>query len=529
MPNEGSKFMNEENNMDIKNHLTAKSYWIDSTSETNYPTLEKDIKVDIAIIGGGITGITTALLLKNEGIKIALIEADKIVQGTTGHTTAYVTSQHDIMYNKLINSVGIEKAKQYADANEGAIDFIEDMVRKYNIDCDFCRLPAYIYTTDENYIDTIREEAKAAKSLGIKASYIEKLDLPFSVKGALCFENQAQFHPRKYLLKVAENISGNGSQIYENTRAVDIEHGDLYTVITDTGFKVIAPIVVLASHFPFYDGLGLYFARLRPQRSYVIAAKIKDELPKGTFVDAGEEGWYFRSQNYKDGKMIIIGGQDHKTAHGDNLMEHYVNLENYAKENFKVEKFLYRWSTQDYITIDGVPYVGNLTSASKNIYVATGYGEWGMTNGTAAANIIRDIIVKGESPYREVYNPSRNTSVEGVKSFAKENFDVAKELIKGKLQIGQYNIELEKDEGKIVELEGKRYGAYRDKKGELHIVDITCTHIGCELKWNNAERSWDCPCHGSRFTFEGDIIEGPAVTKLNHYTESKNTIDSNII
>ena len=521
--------MNEKNNISIDNELTAKSYWLDSTSETNYPTLEKDIKVDIAIIGGGITGITTALLLKNEGFKIALIEADKIAQGTTGHTTAYVTSQHDIIYSNLISRMGFKKAKQYADANEGAIDFIESMVQKYNIDCDFCRLPAYIYTTDENYIETIMAEVEAAKSLGIKAKYIEKLDLPFSIKGALCFENQGQFHPRKYLLKIAENLNGNDSQIYEHTRAVDIEHDDLYTVITDTGFKVIASKIVIASHFPFYDGLGLYFARLRPERSYVITAKIKDDLPKGTFVDAGESGWYFRSQNYKDGQMIIIGGQDHKTAHGGDMMKHYENLKDFAQKNFCVEKFLYRWSTQDYITLDGVPYVGKLTSTSENIYVATGYGEWGMTNGTAAANILRDIIVNKESPYEEVYNPSRHIFPNGIKNLVVENFDVGSQLIKGKLNAGQYNFHLKNDEGKIVDIDGERYGAYRDKNGELHIVDITCTHLGCELKWNSAESSWDCPCHGSRFTFEGDIIEGPAVCKLNHYKESKNTIDSNLI
>jgi len=223
--------MNGKDNMCINNILTPKSYWLDSTCETNYPTLEKDIKVDIVIIGGGITGITTAFLLKEEGYKVALIEADKIVQGTTGHTTAYITSQHDIIYKNLINTMGIEKAKQYADANEGAIDFIENMVNKYNIDCDFYRLPAYIFATDEKYIDTIIEEADAAKSLGIKAKYIKNLDLPFSIKGALCFENQAQFHPRKYLLKVAENISSNDSQIYENTRAVDIEHDKVYTIV----------------------------------------------------------------------------------------------------------------------------------------------------------------------------------------------------------------------------------------------------------------------------------------------------------
>jgi glycine/D-amino acid oxidase-like deaminating enzyme/nitrite reductase/ring-hydroxylating ferredoxin subunit len=525
----GSKFMNEKNNINIDNFLTPKSYWLDSTAETNYKALEKDIEVDIAIVGGGITGITTALLLKNEGYKVALIEADKIVQGTTGHTTAYVTSQHGIIYNNLINTMGSEKAKQYADANEGAIDFIENMVNKYSIDCDFCRLPAFIYTTDKSYIDTLKKESKAAKSLDIKAKYIDKLDLPFEVEGALCFENQAQFHPRKYLLKLAENISGSGSQIYEHTRAVDIEHDDLYTVVTDTGFKVIASKVVLASHFPFYDGLGLYFARLRPQRSYVISAIIKDKLPKGTFVDAEKDSWYFRMQSYKDAQMIIIGGQDHKTAHGGDMIKHFVNLKTFAENNFNIEKFLYRWSTQDYMTLDGVPYVGNLTSTSENIYVATGYGEWGMTNGTAAAGIIRDLILKNESPYEKVYNPSRHNSTNGIKNFVKENFDVATQLIKGKLQVGQYNFNLKNGEGKIVEIDAERYGAYRDENGELHIVDITCTHLGCELKWNSAEKSWDCPCHGSRFTFEGDIIEGPAVSRLNHYTEGNNTIDSNMI
>lgn len=525
--------MNEKSNMCIIDNLISKSYWLDSTPETNYPTLEKDINVDIAIIGGGITGITTAFLLKNEGAKVALIEADRIVQGTTGHTTSFVTSQHDYIYSSLINSVGNEKARQYADANEGAIDFIESMVNKYNIDCDFCRLPAYTYSTDEADIDKIKTEVEAAKNLGIKAKFTEKLDLPFSIKGAVCFENQAQFHPRKYLLKIAENFHGEDSKIYEHTRIVDIEHDNLYTLITDTGLKVSAEKVVLASHFPFYDGLGLYFARLRPQRSYVITAKIKNELPEGTFVDGSEAEWYFRSQKYRDGKMIIIGGQDHKTAHGEDMMQRYVNLKNYAETNFNIEKFLYIWSTQDYKTIDGVPYVGKLTSSSENIYVATGYGEWGMTNGTAAANILRDIIVKNESRYEEVYSPSRDIAAKGIKNLVKENFDVAKELIKGKLQAGEYageyNIDLKNDEGDIVIINGERYGAYRDKNGKLHLVDITCTHLGCELKWNSAEKSWDCPCHGSRFTFEGDIIEGPAVCRLNYYKGDKNTIDSNLV
>ncbi|MHC1685918.1 MAG: FAD-dependent oxidoreductase [Clostridiaceae bacterium] len=518
-----------DKNICINDDLTSKSYWLDSTYETNYPTLDKDTEVDVAIIGGGITGITTAYLLKNQGFKVAIIEADRISQGTTGHTTSFVTSQHDIIYSNLIKQMGFKKAKQYADANEGAIDFIEDLVRKFNIDCDFYRLPAYIYTTDEKYISDLKDEADAAKRLGIQASYVENLDLPLPVKGALRFDNQAQFHPRKYLLKIAENIPGDGSEIYEHSHVVDVTIDNLFTLVTDTGFKVKASKVVLASHFPFFDGLGLYFAKLRPERSYVITAKIKNQLPSGTFVDGGDSSWYFRMQDYRDGQMLIVGGQDHKTAHGGDMKQHYVNLKKFAEETFDIEEFLYLWSTQDYITLDDIPYVGKLTAKSENIYVATGYGEWGMTNGTAAANIITDLIVKNESPYQEVYDPSRDISTKGIKNVVKENLDVAKELIKGKLQFGSHNLNLKNDEGKVVSIHGERYGAYKDKDGNLHLVDITCTHLGCELKWNSAERSWDCPCHGSRFTFEGDIIEGPAVTRLHHYKDGKNTIDSNIL
>lgn len=521
--------MSHENKACIIDNLTSKSYWLDSTSKTNYPTLDKDIETDVAIIGGGITGITAAFLLKNEGFKVTVVEADRIVQGTTGHTTAFVTSQHNIIYNNLINNFGFERAKQYADANQHAIDFIENIVNKYNIDCDFYRLPAYTYITDEADLPQASKEADAAKSLGIDAKFVENLNLPFPIKGAVCFENQAQFHPRKYLLKLAEGIPDDNNQIYEHTRVVDIEHNDLYTLITDTGLKISARKVILASHFPFYDGLGFYFAKLRPQRSYVVTAKIKNEIPKGTFVAGGNEGWYFRSQKYRDGQMLIVGGQDHKTAHGGDMLERYNKLKAYASSTFDVDKFLYVWSTQDYITVDGVPYVGRLTSESENIYVGTGYGEWGMTNGTAAANIIKDLIVHNESPYEDIYSPSRSVLTGGFTNLIKENLDVAAQLIKGKLQTGEYDIDLNNDEAKVVELDGDRYGAYKDKDGRLHLVDITCTHLGCELKWNSAEKTWDCPCHGSRFTFEGDIVEGPAVTRLNYYKKDKNTIDSNVL
>ena len=505
-----------------------KSYWIDSTEFTNYPTLNEDIEIEIAIVGGGITGITVAELLKKQGMKVAVIEANKIVQGATGYTTAKITSQHHLIYYNLINQFGIEKAKQYADANEFAIEFIDKNIKENNIDCDFRRLTAYMYTNDDTYIDKIQKETDAALKLGLKAKYLESAPLPFSTKAALSFDNQAEFHPRKYLLPIAEKIPGDGSYIFENTRIVAAEEGNPCVLLTDKGNKITCQKLIIASHFPCYDGLGLYFTRLRADRSYVICAKVKEKFPNGIFINAEEPGRSLRSQNYKDGQLVIIGGEGHKTAHGENTISHYKNLINFAKTTFNSPNILYRWSTQDYITLDSVPYVGLLNSRVDNIYVATGYGKWGMTNGTAAAIILKDLIMKIDNPWKDIYNPSRFVSTTSTKKFVIENFDVAKEFVIGKLKSVVTNVNLNKGEGKVVELSGNKYGAFKDQDGITHIVDITCTHLGCELKWNAAETSWDCPCHGSRFTYEGDIIDGPAVIKLNHYKDEPNKIRPNL-
>jgi glycine/D-amino acid oxidase-like deaminating enzyme/nitrite reductase/ring-hydroxylating ferredoxin subunit len=505
-----------------------KSYWLDSTALTNYPTLNEDIKIEVAIIGGGITGITAAELLKKQGVKVAIIEANRIIQGTTGHTTAKITTQHHLIYHKLINAFGLEKAKQYADANEFALEFIDKNIRQNNIHCDFRRLSAYMYTNDDAFIEKIQNETDAALKLGLKAKYLQATPLPFSTKAALSFENQAEFHPRKYLLPIAEKIPGDGSYIFENTIVVAVEEGNPCVLLTDKGNKITCGVLIIASHFPCYDGLGLYFTKLRPDRSYVIGATIKEKFPDGIFINAEEPGRSLRSQNYKDGQLVLVGGEGHKTAHGENTINHYKNLIDFAESTFNVQNILYRWSTQDYITLDSVPYVGLLNSRTENIYVATGYGKWGMTNGIAAAVILKDLIMNIDNPWKDVYNPSRSASTTGAKNFIIENFDVAKELIIGKIKSVGKNLTINEGEGKIVELEGAKYGAYKDHQGITHIVDITCTHLGCELKWNIAEKSWDCPCHGSRFSYEGDIIEGPAVHRLNHFKEEPNKIHPNL-
>ncbi|MDD4503255.1 MAG: FAD-dependent oxidoreductase, partial [Clostridiaceae bacterium] len=505
------------------------SYWLSSTDKTNYPALEKDIKVDAAIIGGGITGITTAYLLKKEGLRVAVIEADRILQGTTAHTTAKITSQHGIIYNKLRNYFGEEKARQYAEANEAAISIISDLIKQENIDCDFHWEPAYIFTLMDSYIQQIADESNTAVSLGIKASFIENIPLPFQVKGAVRFDNQARFHPRKYLLPLAKKVEGNDSFIFENTRVVDINKGNPCTVITNQGKKVTADNVIIASHFPCFDGMGFYFARMYPERSYSLAVKVKEKFLGGMYITAEDPGRSLRSQEYEGGELLIVAGEHHKTAHGTNFHKHYENLMEFAQKHYDLEELLFRWSTQDYTTLDKIPYTGRLTSKTPNIFVATGFRKWGMTNSTVSAMIIKDLILKGENPWAEVYDPSRFVPNPSITSFISINADVAAKLVTGKLKSVPQNINIERGEAKTVEMEGNKMGVYRDEKGQLHAVDTTCTHLGCELKWNDAERSWDCPCHGSRFTYEGEIIEGPAINELQHDCHDKNKIDPNIV
>ncbi|MEN6317097.1 MAG: FAD-dependent oxidoreductase [Clostridiaceae bacterium] len=500
------------------------SYWMASTPGTDYPVLDKDIKVDIAIIGGGFVGISTAYMFSKEGLKVVIIEADRILQGTTGHTTAKITSQHGLIYNKIKSQMSEEFAKQYADANETAIRMIEKIAKENEIECDYTPQSAYDFTYRDGYVDKISEEVKVASSLGIKATYLEEIPLPFKIKAAVRFDNQAQFHPRKYLLHLAEYISKHGCQIFEQSRVVNIEEGDRYILITNKGKKVTAEKVIIASHYPCYNKAGMYFARIWPDRSYVLAARVKEKYPGGMYITAEEPGRSLRSQKSDDGELILIGGEHHKTGQGEDTIKHYEALVDYSNKNFTVEDIPYRWSTQDCMTLDDVPYIGHFTSDTPNMYIATGFGKWGMTNSTVSSLILRDLIIAGKSPWQDVYNPSRKTLAASAKTFVVENLNVAKELIKGKTSRLPDDVDINADEGKVIEAEGQRAGAYKDEHGTMHIVNTTCTHMGCELMWNSAEKSWDCPCHGSRFSYEGDIIEGPAVKPLDMHNDV-NTIE----
>lgn len=510
--------------MSTENEIISKSYWLDSTPDTSYPVLKEDIDTDILIVGAGLAGLSCAYILHKEGFKVTVLEADRICQGASAHTTAKITSQHGLIYKKVVSSLGEGLARQYAEANERAIYEIGKIIEENKIDCDYISQPAYVFTQEDKYIRDIEDEVDIATKLGIKASYVEDLPLSLPIKAAVKFDSQAQFHPRKYLLSLAQIIEKR-VQIFEKSRAVDIEEErGRYIVITEGGHKVKANKVIIASQYPFYNKHGIYFTRLYPKRSYILGIYAREKYPGGMYVNAEDPTRSLRQQNTKDGELILVVGSNHTTGQSPDTKVHYEELEEFAKKIFTVENIPYRWSTQDYDTPDGIPYIGPFTSNTPNLYVATGFQKWGMTNSMVSAMIIRDLIVKGESPWQDVYNPSRKNIISSAKNFIVENLKVAEHLIDGKLTPLPREIDLNPGEAKVVKIEGERIGAYKDEEGKVHLVNTTCTHMGCELNWNSAEKSWDCPCHGSRFTYTGEIIEGPAVKPL-RFTDDVNTIE----
>ncbi len=502
-------------NLVEKTFLQApESYWMASTPKTDYPQLKENIKTDILVIGGGITGITTAYLLQKEGLDVVIIDTNRIAAATSGHTTAKITSLHDLIYAKLIKQVGNEGAYKYGEINEKAINTIADIVSSNNIQCDFSRQPNYVFTQDEDYIEKIEEEVNAARSLDLPASYKSNLPLPIEIQGAICFDNQAQFHPRKYLLALADIFVKKGGRIFENTTALDIHHGENCITSIKGDLKITSNKVIVTTQFPFYDGGGLYATKMYAERSYIVAAKSPNKFPGGMYISYEDPSRSLRYQPIEnDEQLILIGGEHHKTGQDDKENDHYKNLILYASNTFSAFDIPYRWSAQDYTVMDDVPYIGYITSEKHNIFVATGFAKWGMTSSTSAAMIIRDLILSGNSDYNYIFSPSRLKPVFS-KNFYEQNLNVVENLIAGKTKSLPEEFSLELEEGKPVKVDGKKAGAYRDKDGNIFVVDTTCTHLGCEVRWNSAEKTWDCPCHASRFDYKGNVIEGPAIKPL---------------
>ncbi|MBD2344124.1 FAD-dependent oxidoreductase [Anabaena subtropica] len=492
------------------------SYWIDSTPTTNFPSLSKNLSVDVAIVGAGIAGITAARLLKRAGKTVAVIESRQISTGVSGHTTAKITSLHQLIYADLIKNHGEEKARIYAQSNQAALEFVAKTVAEEQIDCDFSRQNAYTFAETDDNLKDIEKEVEAALKLGLPATFVCETSLPFPVAGAVKFENQAQFHSRKYLLHLIKQIPGDGSYVFENTTVEKVEENNLCQVTTNKGI-IQAQDVIVTTNIPITDE-GLFFAKTYPKRSYIIGARIADEkAPIGMYIGSGEKYYSIRTTPHKGGLLLLVGGGGHKVGTVENTEDKYLDLENYARSRFGVDSIDYRWSTQDFVSFDQIPYIGKLTPLSKHTFVATGFSLWGMTKGTLSGIILADKILGIENPAADLYDATRATpfvQIEGIK----QNLQVGTHWIGDRLKGLNKSLEdVAIGEGKVVTVDGDKVAAYRDETGKIHAVSAVCSHLGCVVAWNSGEKSWDCPCHGSRFSCIGEVLHGPTVKDLKKF------------
>jgi glycine/D-amino acid oxidase-like deaminating enzyme/nitrite reductase/ring-hydroxylating ferredoxin subunit len=472
------------------------SIWLETTGP-EFPRLERDIAADVAVVGGGIVGVTTALLLHEAGARVVLIDANRIGHGVTGHTTAKVSSQHGLRYASLRSQHGAEAARAYGEANEQALEWIAARVERDRLDCDFRRRSAYVYSKEWSQIE---DEARAASAAGLPAWFAESAPLPFDTGPAVRFADQAEFHPHKYLLGLVEQLP----EVYERTHAVQV--GD---AVRTPGGAITARHTIVATHMPFPDR-SLAFARVHPQRSYAITCRIADAPPDGMFISADEPTRSVRTV----GELLLVGGEGHRP--GAATADRYARLEAFAREHWDVQAVEHRWSSQDLLPADGLPLVGRLTPWEPSVLMATGFAKWGITNGTAAAHILTDLVLGRENPHASLFDPRRLHLRAGATKLVTENAKVAAHFVGDRLRDrgARELTDLAPSEGDIVRHAGERVAGYRDDDGALIAVSATCTHLGCQVRFNDAERTWDCPCHGSRFAVDGSVLEGPAVHRL---------------
>lgn len=492
------------------------SVWIETgPAQPQFPRLDADAHADVAVIGGGIVGITTALLLREAGASVVLLEADRLAHGVTGHTTAKVSSQHGMIYAQLHKRFGADAARTYATVNERALEWIAARVQRDGIDCDFRRRPSYAYVTSSSKRSQAQQEAQAAADAGLPVSLVHETPLPYPVEAAVRFDDQGEFHVRKYLLALVERLAGDdGCQIFEHTRAVQVDTDGRCAVRT-AGGTVSADGVVVATHYPFLDR-SLAFARVHPQRSYAILCRITGAPPEGMFISADSPTRSIRAVPLDGEELLLVGGEGHKTGTGGDTEERYRRLEDFAREHWDVQSVAYRWSAQDNSTADGIPYVGKLTPRTDTVFMATGFAKWGMTGGTAAAHLLTDLLLDRPNPTAAMFDPNRLNLRASATSLVKENAQVGLRFVGDRVtkRGGRAIDDLQPGEGDIVRLGGDVVAGYRDDDGTLTAVSATCTHLGCRVNWNSAERSWDCPCHGSRFSPSGEVLQGPAVHRL---------------
>ena len=491
-----------------------RSLWL-AEAEPGYPALEGDADavVDAVVVGAGITGATTAFLLAEAGASVALLDSSRVAHGATGYTTAKLTVGHNIVYRTLVDSYGEEVARRFARSNGEAIE----RVAGHALDCDFERATNYVYAERPESVPELEEEAEAARAAGVAAELTTVTDLPYPVAAALRVDGQAQFHPWKYVAGLVRLVAERGGRVFELTRATHVAKGDPCVVTTPRG-RVRGRHVVLATQLPFLDR-GLFFARAHPVKSYAVAAPVPDDVaPRGMYISCDAPTRSVRSAPGPDGaRFVIVGGEGHKPGVDPATEERYARLEDFLAERFGGAQAEYRWSTHDYVPVDHLPYIGRLRGGDPRILVATGFAKWGMTKGTLAASILADAVLGRPNEYAELYDATRANARRSALAFARENAGVGLRFFRDRVRSRPAREEVERlapGEGTIVRAGVGQYAVHRDEAGVLHVLSARCTHLGCIVGWNPADRAWECPCHGSRFAGDGTLVQGPATSDL---------------
>ncbi|WP_432070939.1 FAD-dependent oxidoreductase [Streptomyces sp. AA1529] len=499
------------------------SYWMLSAAGEACPQLPPDsrIEVDAAVVGSGIAGLSAAWELARAGRSVAVLESDRLAAGVTGHTTAKLSALHGLTYSRLRAERGAEEARHYALSQQGAVDRLAAVAARLGVDCELERVPAHLYVESAEHVDEVRAEAEAAAEAGLAASFVTDTGLPFRVRAAVRVENQAQFHPRKYLLALADDIRLHGGLLFERTRVVALDEGEPCLLRAENGGEVLARDVVVATHYPVFDR-ALMFSRLQPRRELVISALLpEEEDPGGTYVSPERGSRSVRTAPYPFGdgrRLLIVTGE--KFAPGTpgtgSVGARYERLAAWTYERFPSARLAHRWATQDNETTDRVPYIGRFHAGTRHTYVAAGFGGWGMSSGVLAGQLLAARVTGAPlPPWAQLYDPVRLRAGEAP-ALLRLQSTVARRFVADRLRPSHVDSvdEILPGDGALVRVRGRRCAVHRTTEGQLRALSPRCPHLGCLVRFNDAETAWECPCHGSRFATDGSVLQGPATRPL---------------
>ena len=469
---------------------------------------------DALIVGAGITGLTTGLLLQQAGKKVVIADAHSPGFGTTGGTSAHINTFADTTYPEAESAFGEDGAQLFKDAIAEGFALIQDQARALRMDCDLESKPGYLYAENEDEVKQLDEIYQGAVKVGVAVSYTDEVPTPVPFQKALIWVGQAQFHPVKYLQGLQKAFVASGGVLLENTLITAVATKDGIHTASHANGSINAKAVVYATHMP--PNINVFNFECAPYRSYVMAVKLKSgKYPDALIYDSQEPYHYVRSHTVDGEQLLIAGGLDHKTGHED-PEKAFADLEKYIRNYYNVSSVKYRWSSQYYVPVDGLPYIGQMPIAADGIYCATGYNGNGMMLGSVAGQILSDLVLGKSSKYEKIFSPSRVKPVDSFSEFVKENADVAYHFVADRFGIHESDSlkRLQPGNGKVVEVDGQKIAAYRDEQGTIHALSPVCTHAACIVNWNSEEKSWDCPCHGARYDIDGNVLTGPATRPL---------------